>query len=227
VNVIKKIASAPFRALASLFGDDSGDLDAVTFEAGVASVPPPEVEKLVQLAGALKKRPNLKIIVQGGYSPQMDGLVLRDLNIRRTLSQKMGVELQAEEDPGPIDFDNVKAMEALTVLFVERLGQAELEAVRTENLQSGEDKVEEKTQPDPKGAEDNTRLLSEKMYTRLVESESLDSNLLKQLAEERAKRIIDELTVNGGLDAARAETGKIHELEPQKQIKAKLDLTAM
>jgi hypothetical protein len=143
------------------------------------------------------------------------------------LSQQMGVELEEGEDPGLVDHGNVKAMDALSALFVERFGEDELEAVRSENNLPGGDTVEEKVPSDSKGTTDNMRSLSEKIYNRLVESESVDDNLLKQLAEERAEQIIDELTVNGGLDAGRVVTGKILQLEPQKPVKAKLDLTAM
>jgi hypothetical protein len=55
----------------------------------------------------------------------------------------------------------------------------------------------------------------------------VDEVLLKQLAEERAKHIIDEVTINGGLDADRAATKEVQALEPQKPIQAKLDLTSM
>ena len=227
VNVIKKIASAPFRALGALLGGDSDDLDSVAFEAGMAAVPPPEIEKLVRLAKVLNKRPNLKLIVQGCYSDELDGLTFRELNIRRTLSQRMGFELAAGEDPGPIDHGNAKVMNTLSALFVERFGESELETIRVKMNLPKEGTTDDKKQTDPKKAAYDLRSLSEKIYTRLVDSEAIDEVLLKQLAGERTKRIIEELTVKGGLDADRVATKEIQSLKPQKPVKAKLNLTSL
>jgi hypothetical protein len=67
VNVITKVATAPFRALAGLFGGGSDNVEAVVFEAGSDAVPPPEREKLKRVAEVLGKRPRLKLIVHGRY----------------------------------------------------------------------------------------------------------------------------------------------------------------
>ncbi len=62
VNLITKIATAPFRVLGAIVGGaDDGNFDAIAFEPGDADVPPPEKEKLKKLAEALQKRPQLKL----------------------------------------------------------------------------------------------------------------------------------------------------------------------
>jgi hypothetical protein len=54
VNLITKIATAPFRVLGALVGGAAGEnFDAIAFEPGDAAVPAPEREKLKKLAEAL------------------------------------------------------------------------------------------------------------------------------------------------------------------------------
>ena len=62
-NLITKIATAPFRALAGIFDTDEENLDTIAFEAGDADLPTPEAEKLASLARALQQRPQLSLEV--------------------------------------------------------------------------------------------------------------------------------------------------------------------
>jgi hypothetical protein len=227
VNVRKKIASAPFRALGALFGGSSENLDAVAFEPGESAIPPPEIEKLHQLAEGLKKRPNLKLVVQGAFSREKDGLAFKALSARRALARQMGMELAEGEDPGPVDYGASGVMEALSVLLSERSGLSGEEAPQTVEDSTESEETESPAAPASGASKADTRALSESMYQKLVESEPLDEAGLKHLAEERSRQIMAELVEAGGLDPERLTAKEVLPLAPQQPVQAKLDLTAM
>src|SRR5256885_2602453 len=124
VTVIKRVATAPFRALGALFGGGRGGekLEAIEFEPGRDVVLPPEREKLKHVGEVLGKRPQLKLTVHGGYDAKLDGEALRALRVRHGLAQRLGVKLKPGEDPGPVAFDDAKTQRALEALLTERGG---------------------------------------------------------------------------------------------------------
>lgn len=124
-NVLASIATAPFRALGALFGGDE-KFENIAFDAGRAQLTPPEREKLVRLAQALGKRPALFISVHGVYADE-DRAALQDWQLRRTVAKMTG---HADEDPGPVAIHQPGTQAALETLFADRLGGAELAAVR-------------------------------------------------------------------------------------------------
>lgn len=69
VNVIGKVATAPFRALGKLLGISSEKLEAVDFDPGVAALAPPEQEKLKAIADAMSKRPALALRIAPTFDP--------------------------------------------------------------------------------------------------------------------------------------------------------------
>ena len=122
VTLINKVVTAPFNALASVFGGTQEHIDAVLFEPGRDSIPPPEREKLHKVAEALAQRPKIMLTVHGQFDPKRDGEALRSLQVRRALAQKLEVDLKPDEDPGPVAFGSAKTQQALEELAVERGG---------------------------------------------------------------------------------------------------------
>ena len=120
-NVLRNIVTAPFRALASLFGGSGEKLDQIDFDAGSADLAPPEQQKLDKLAQALAKRPNVKLLVHPAINPEEDAAALRSLAARRLLLSRIGVTLAAGEDPGPIDTTSAPAQKAIAALYAERV----------------------------------------------------------------------------------------------------------
>lgn len=120
-NVLRNIVTAPFRALASLFGGSGEKLDQIDFDAGSADLAPPEQQKLDKLAQALAKRPNVKLLVHPAINPEEDAAALRSLAARRLLLSRMGVTLAAGEDPGPVDTTSAPAQKAIAALYAERV----------------------------------------------------------------------------------------------------------
>jgi hypothetical protein len=128
VNVVTKIATAPFRALGNLFGGGQS-LENVAFEPGRDRLAPPQKEKLVKLAAALVKRPALALTVHGTYA-EVDRVALQDLQLRRDVAAKAGYAADEHGDPGPISTGQENVRSAIEDLYAERIGRGELAALK-------------------------------------------------------------------------------------------------
>ena len=128
LNVIGKIATAPFRALGALFGGGE-KFESIVFEFGKPDLSPPEREKLVHLATALNKRPKLSLTVHGVYA-DADRVALQDLAVRRTVAKMAGQHLESDEDPGPLSTGSTKVQGALESLYSEKVSSGELAALK-------------------------------------------------------------------------------------------------
>lgn len=220
-SAIGRIVTAPFRALASLFGGGGGDeLGKVSFSAGSARVYPPQRENLQKIAKALQERPQLKVVVHGAYDPARDAARLRLAPVRRALAQAMGQELKPGEDPGPIPYSDPDTQRAIEKLFVAGAGSDALKQFSA-GYAAGPGKEA--------GAQgvDQRRAYYEAMFDRLVESRPLPDTALQQLAGERAQAIIAVLK-EAGVDAGRIETGSLRTLTDAAEptIDAELELSA-
>lgn len=129
VNVLTKIVTAPFRALGALFGGGAEEIANVAFEAGAAQLTPPEREKIARLAEAMGKRPGLVLAV-GGIFAEADRVALQDRQLRRAVLAKAGQQIAEKGDPGPISTQQPKVQEALETLYKERVGAADLAALK-------------------------------------------------------------------------------------------------
>jgi hypothetical protein len=141
VNVFTKIATAPFRALGALFGGGE-KFENIVFEAGQAQLTPPEREKLVRLAGALNKRPNLSLEIHGVYA-ETDRVAFQDRELRRTVLEKTGQHVEGDNDPGPISTHQPKVQAALEKLFSDTFGGGELAALKEGFRQANPGQLEE------------------------------------------------------------------------------------
>jgi hypothetical protein len=223
-NLLTKIVTAPFRALAALFGGEEVDLETVAFEPGRSDLPPPEKEKLHKLVMALEQRPQLKLIVQGRYSPEADGLYMKDWRLRRQLASSLGIELGPNEDPGPVAYDDPKTQKRIKELFIERLGQpamAELMAGMAPPPPSSPGQSQAKVKPIDPGQ------ISKAFFARLIENEPVDESELQQLGEARSLAIVTEMTTQGALDVTRVTSKTSEALGSGDPVTAKLELGVM
>ncbi|OYV46603.1 MAG: hypothetical protein B7X10_04835, partial [Burkholderiales bacterium 21-58-4] len=129
VSIFEKIATAPFKALGALFGGGGEQIGSIHFDPGAAGLSPPEQEKIVRIAGILGKRPGLALTVHGVYS-DADRDALQDLQLRRQVAVKAGEHLGAHENPGPLSTGSPKIQDALESLYSDRMGSAELAALK-------------------------------------------------------------------------------------------------
>ena len=231
VNLLTKIVTSPFRALGALLpGGGEESLDSVAFEPGRPEVPPPEKEKLDKLGDALQKRPQLKLVVQGRYNPEIDLKELRTASMRRTLAVSLGRKLRPGTEPGPVDFGSPETGKALEAMFAGRFGGDALKALKTE-----QEAAEEKARKDAaaKGAASATGSeprdpgqLAKAMFARLAESEPIGDPELTQLAEARSQAIVAELSEAGRIPAERIEVKPPVAVDPKDPVSASLHLEA-
>ncbi len=71
VNLLTKVATAPFALLGSLFGGGE-ELSYIEFEPGMAALSEPSMKKIETLTKALKAKPALKLDIVGGVDMERD-----------------------------------------------------------------------------------------------------------------------------------------------------------
>ncbi len=116
VNVLTKIATAPFRALGALLGGSGEEFEAVIFEPGEARLLPPEREKLAKLAAALEKRPQLKLVVEPRFDKAADRDALVDNIVKLEIGKRAGLKPPGPNEPLIISFTDTKVQNALDEL---------------------------------------------------------------------------------------------------------------
>ena len=89
-NIITKAVTAPFSLLANLVGSDD-ELDSVAFAFGEHKLNAEAKEKLNTLAEALKKRPGLRVNIEGTVDAVSDSSTLAQRQLNATLFAKSGL----------------------------------------------------------------------------------------------------------------------------------------
>jgi hypothetical protein len=182
-STLGRIASAPFRLIASLLGrpNDAQALDEVRFPAGSADLPPPEEETLAALARALGERPRIALAIHGGYDPESDRQALARAAVIGELARRAGYGAAAGGSaPAAIDLRDPKIRNAAERLFLERGGQGiQLSAL------------------EPRRGGYGRRLLD-----ALAAKSPLAPDAAQALARRRAETVRDAL-VKRGVDGAR------------------------
>jgi hypothetical protein len=92
-NALKKIVTSPFKFLSNLLNTKE-DLGKIQFTAGESQLTDEAKNKVQLLTEALKKRPNMRLSVQGTYDPSTDLLALKEEQVKSSL-QKSGVPIEA------------------------------------------------------------------------------------------------------------------------------------
>jgi len=205
-NVITGIISSPFKALASLVGGNSDDLDHVTFTANSFNINEAEQTKLKSLAKALLQKPALYIEIRGLSSPLIDhdemayAKVLKKLKLApRTLSDA----LTADEKSALVAYATRLPQQNLFQQNISQLESVDLKA-KTSN------EAEENTTPNDLAK----KVLVHKVLVNkgLVQNESQES--LKEQAFTHAINVILAETVV--TEAEYLELAKQRALQIQK-----------
>ncbi|MBA3034268.1 MAG: DUF748 domain-containing protein [Gammaproteobacteria bacterium] len=218
-SALGKIVTAPFRALAALFGGGE-QADSIAFEAGAAQLTPPEREKLVRLAEVLAKRPGLVLALGANYA-EADRVALQGVQLRRAVLARAGQQVAERGDPGPVSTRQPKVQAALESLFAERIGATFLEALRTGFLRANPDLKEEgasgkmisrhsgpaseRAAPGEDSTAQNATQTSGAdfhgvLFERLRATEVVTDERLQTLAQTRGKNMIEALKAAGVAD---------------------------
>lgn len=205
------MVSAPFRTLGRLFGGNAESLAAIDFEPGSTALRPEQREKLDALTRALQERPSLQLVVSAPYNPQTDTLALQREQARRDLAQTLDRRLEANEDPGPIAYDDRATRRALERMLQEQVGA---DAVR--QLAS-----------DFAGASDAKRRLYEAMFDKIAATRAMGEGAMQLLAAQRARAVAGYL-VQQGVGRERVQTGRILAMQDAsaKAVSALLQVAA-
>lgn len=171
-NVLTDIVTAPFRALAGLFGGGGQALDHIDFAPGRATLEPPEQEKIRHLGDILQKRPELGVVVPGVLDKEADRTRLQ----RDAFDAEMAKELG---DHATVDRQR-KFMESLAE---KRLGADKVKAVQQQVGQSGDD----------------PGYMAELRH-QVAKTEPVDDGVLAALAQSRADAVVGALKQIPGLD---------------------------
>jgi hypothetical protein len=103
LNVLVKVATSPFSALASLVGGDHADLSLAEFTPGTAEPLPSAQERFALLATSLAQRPSLGLELEGSADAAQDGLALRRAALERELRRAKAASMR----PPPASADAV------------------------------------------------------------------------------------------------------------------------
>ncbi len=228
-GALGKIVTAPFRALAALFGNGE-KAEIVSFEAGATQLTPPEREKLVRLAAVLAQRPGLVLGVGASHS-EADRAALQSLQLRRAVLAQAGLPVTERGDPGPLTTRQPKIQAALEGLYAVRIGSSQLEAQRAGFLRarSGQAEADGRGQtisrlsgrmpaqiPPGSGAaaaEPAAELAADfhaMLFAQLRDRETVTDERLQALALERSRSVF------ATLEAAGVAAGRLLELPPEK-----------
>jgi len=215
-NVLKKLVTAPFRALASLVGSGDEDLGKVSFEPGRWRITPPQAERLAKLADAIGQRPQLALEIRGQYAPDADGSVLKRLAVRQALARSMGGTDVAEMnlDTDPLNTTDPKTQKAIEKMALERLGAPRLVALKeahglkppsspTTSKGSENVDVKQKSQKASSSPKVDRAGYAKALFQEMVKEESLPKSDLTSLAQKRAAAVVSQLTTKGGINAGR------------------------
>ncbi len=210
VNLLTKIVTSPFRALGSLFGGGNEQQPVVEFDPGSSVLMPPEKEKLQKIADVLKNRPQLKLSIQGHYNPDTDGAEIKAKNLRMAIAGLSVPKGGEKEDSGALDFTEPTTRQALNKMYIEKAGAPAFDALKQS--------IEKET----KNKADIPRTLSEALYKKLLDGETVPAEKLTMLAEDRVGEIIKELETAGGIPSERLA---MKSPEPQKSGTPSVDFS--
>lgn len=181
LNLLVKVATSPFSALAALVGSDKADLSLVEFAPGAAELLPAAQERIALLARSLGQRPALGLEMEGSADAEQDGPALQRAALERSLRRAKAATLK----PPPPSADEVTLAPDERARLVRAAYEAAFPAVPP--------KRGEAAPPPPTPQE---------MEERLAAAQVVPAEAYRSLAAERAQRAREALLA-AGLDQAR------------------------
>ncbi|RZU44878.1 uncharacterized protein DUF748 [Fluviicoccus keumensis] len=185
VNVVTKVATAPFRFIAGLVGGGE-DMDSLAFAPGETAIRPDTRDKVLRLAQALNQRPQLRAELRGSFDPDLDRQAIRAARLDEALKARA---LKAPKEP-----------ESLEGLFAERFGQDALKQKKALALR-------------PAGGQELAVAMEAyraSLRTALMDQEVVADGDLRQLALDRSRSLRQLL-----IDEGKVEEARVFMLEPE------------
>lgn len=184
VNLLTKAATAPFSLLAAAFGPGE-ELGFVQFAPGSAVLDAPQQDKLDKLGRALADRPGLRIDLIGRADPAADAEGLRvaalEARLRAAKARQIARAGGASVPPAQVKIEPQERAALLAVVY-------------------GEEKIPDK----PRNLIGFAKTLpAAELEQRLLDYLAATPDALRQLANQRAAAVRDDLQQRGGIDRAR------------------------
>ena len=184
MNVLSKVVTSPFRALASLIGSEE-DLSTISFPAGNSYLTKPQQVKLDSLSQALIARPILNLDIKGAAFLEQDWQVIREDALYEQLKTRRAAEINKNTDKKirheyvELAGDDYKRL--LADMFIEKFPLlAEKSFLGTPRLMNP-------------NAGDFYQIAKQKLFTIIKPEE----DRLNQLASARAQVIADYIVQKG------------------------------
>ena len=192
-NVLSSIVTAPFRALASLFGEEG--LDGIYTAPGESVITPPEQEKLEKVAKLLEKKANAVVEFYGTYDPQIDRQELARVNADRAILLAAGFKLNDTEPlPNP-SLSDPRVQSGLKSAYGSQVGRIKL-AQQLIKLP-------------------NTPARWEALRKELIDAQNINEARLIALANARASNARDAFLKNSSDMKDRVRVGKAQEVKAE------------
>jgi hypothetical protein len=183
MNLIVKAVTSPFALIGSLFGGGE-ELAWLEFDPGRAAIPPAGVAKLEKLAKALKDRPALKLELSGRADAAADTEGMKHVLLERKLkARKLKETVKKGEDSDSLE--DVKVEKEEWAKYLSQVYKAE-DFKKPKNM-IGFAKS----------------LPPEEMEKLILANTEVSQDMLKRLAERRAKAAEEWLIQTGGVPAQR------------------------
>jgi hypothetical protein len=177
-NVLRNLATAPFKLLAGLVGGDDTPIDRVEFEYGTVAIPEDQQPRFIKLETALNQRPALQLVIAPTHAGAADRNALR----RARLQQQLAALQEEEATSGDAEDE-----EALRALYAQRFGEDQLEALVDQyRLSRREDADTERV-----------RTLPAELRSRLLADIEIGDEALTELARARADSVREQLEAAG------------------------------
>jgi hypothetical protein len=202
-NAIVGIVAAPFKLLGALFGGTGENLDTIDFDPGVATLQPPEREKLGRVAEALAKRPQLRLTMEGQYG-EADRAALRQREIALAVAAKLGRTPDMGK-PDPVNPTDARTQRALEALFIERHSEQGLARFATDSGKTRGKPVQRVNPLAAAGPGSPDAAFYEALVKRLVDTIPVTDEALRTLAGARARAVAAHLVKTLAVPAARVE----------------------
>jgi hypothetical protein len=194
-NVLASIVTAPFRALASLFGEEG--LDGIYTAPGESVITPPEQEKLEKVAKLLEKKVNAVVEFYGTYDLQIDRQELARVNADRAILLAAGFKLKDTEPlPNP-SLSDPRVQSGLKSAYGSQVGRIKL-AQQLIKLP-------------------NTPARWEALRKELIEAQNINEARLIALANARANNARDTFLKNSPDMKDRIRIGKVKEVKAEDE----------
>lgn len=222
-TVLKNIVTAPFRALAALFGGSGESPENIAFDAGRATLQPPEREKLKRVSEALAKRTQLTLVAEGQYG-DADRAALRQRDVALAISSKLGRPAAPGGLPEPVNPLDARTQRAMEALFAERASEAALSGFVAET-EKARGKPVQRVNPvlalAGRGSPDAA--FYQAMLARLNDGARIPDAAPEQLADARARAVAGYLRETLSVQAERV-TVKVAAEPGEGRVKLSFDV---